>query len=69
MAKDRGKGTFAVETVQHIGIRVANVGCHYFDQNLARFRAFQVKFDDFEWFFASKATAARVFIEYSRKFI
>ena len=48
VAEDRGKHAFAVETVQRVGVGVANAGRLDLDQHLARLRPFQIELDDFQ---------------------
>lgn len=48
VAEDRGEDALAVQTVQRIGVGVADTGRHDLDQNLALLRPLKVDFDDFE---------------------
>src|SRR5262249_23523866 len=50
VTEDGRKNPFAVETVQRIGIGVADAGRLDFDEDLAGPRAFQIKLDDFKRF-------------------
>src|SRR5437763_7318537 len=48
MAEDRGKQSFAVETVEGVGIRVADAGGHDLHQHFAGLGAIEVNLDDLE---------------------
>jgi hypothetical protein len=48
MAKDRGENALAVQTIQRIGIGVANARRLDLDQDFAGLGAFQVELDDFK---------------------
>ncbi len=48
MAQDRGEEALRIGAGQGIGIGVADAGRLDLDQNFARFRSFQIEFDDFE---------------------
>ena len=48
MAQDRRENSFAVESIQRIGVSVTDSRRLDLDQDLTRFRAFQIEFDDFE---------------------
>jgi hypothetical protein len=48
MAQDRGENALAVESVERIGVGVADARRHDFDQHFARLRPFQIDFDDFQ---------------------
>ena len=46
MAEDRGENSFAVETVERIGVGVADAGRLDLDQDFAGLRTFQIELDD-----------------------
>jgi hypothetical protein len=48
VAENRRKNPFAVETIECVGIGVADPGRLDLDQNFAGFRRFQVELDDFK---------------------
>ncbi len=48
MTEDGGEDSFAVETIECVGIGVANAGGLDFDQHFAGFRALEIELDDFE---------------------
>ena len=48
MAQHAREDALAVEPVERIGVGVADARRHDLDQHLARLRAFEVEFDDFE---------------------
>src|SRR5215475_10800285 len=48
MAENRWKYSFAVETVERVGVGVTDSGRLDFDQDLAGLRTFEIDFDDFE---------------------
>ena len=48
MAEDRREDPLAVQTIQRIGVGVADSGRLDLDQDFAGLRAFQIEFDDFE---------------------
>ena len=54
MAEDRREQAFAVETIERIGIGVADAGRHDLDQHLAGARAVEIDLDDFERRFRCK---------------
>ena len=48
MPQDGGKQSLGIETIQRVGIGVANAGCHDFDKDLAVLRPVQIELDDFQ---------------------
>ena len=48
MAEHRGEQAFRIETVQRVGVGVADARRHDLDEDLALLRAFEIEFDDFE---------------------
>ena len=48
MAEDRRKNSLAVQTIQRVGVGVADAGRLDLDQHFTGFRTFQIEFNDFE---------------------
>ena len=48
MAEHAGEKAFGIESVERVGIGVADAGGHDLDQHLACLGPFQVELDDFE---------------------
>ena len=55
MAQDRRKNSLAVESVQRIGVSVADSCRLDLDEDLTRLWTFQIEFDDFERLFGFKS--------------
>jgi hypothetical protein len=48
VAEDRGEDALAVQSVERIGVGVADAGRHDLDQHFAGLRPFQIDLDDFQ---------------------
>jgi len=61
MTEDRGKNSFAVQTVEGVGVGVANSGRLDLDEHFAGLRAFQIYFNDFKRLFCFECNSGTRF--------